>query len=226
MRNKKRRMQGGNAIVEFALAFALLAPFVAGIGAVSLAAIRYLQVGNVARSGGSMFVRGADFRDSRMQQVLGRLAAGTGFSDSSGNILTGGSGVVTFTSLKRVDPAECGNCANRNMVVITHQVVLGNTSLPVQSVFGTPSVPTNQLESDGSIKSSYYYTAVTLRVPTTLFPSTPGTYNPDTAAVASNPPYLGIGENTHAVETYFEAPELNIFPRLVNVRSYYHRYFF
>ena len=72
----------GSAFIEFAFAFALLAPLVASMFALGFGLGRYLQVSSVCRSVGSMFVRGADFSQPGMQRVLLKISGSLGLGSA------------------------------------------------------------------------------------------------------------------------------------------------
>jgi Flp pilus assembly protein TadG len=219
----RRRTQAGNAMIEFTIAYAFLIPLALGLTAFGLGMIRYLQVASINRTAGSMFVRGADFTKPGYQQVLGRISGDLGFANSSFNILTNGKGVITLTELMRIGTTQCASinspyvCNNLNKVVVIKQIVLGNTALSRQSVFGNP---TAGRQTDGSFDSNIYMSNTSFVVPAF------GTAPNDTSVTPGVTLDLRAGEAAFAAESFFISPEWNLFPAIYNQSGYYHRVYF
>jgi hypothetical protein len=173
-----------------------------------------------------MFVRGADFSQASYQRVLGKLAAGLGMADSSGNILSNGNGEIILSIIMRVGDSQCaslgygpgdGRCSNRYKAVVTKRVVVGNSALRL-SDFGRPVG--GSPAADGSYSGNFY-----LLDPTAVA-SAFGTAADDNGNVPSAPMHLATGEVTYLAEAYFRAPEINLFPSFLNIDGYYQKNFF
>jgi hypothetical protein len=210
-------------MIEFTIAYAFLIPLVLGLTAFGLGMIRYLQVASIARTAGGMFVRGADFTQPAYQKILGKVSGDLGFADANDNLLATGKGVVTLTVLMRIGTKQCASivapavCNNLNKVVVTKQIVMGNTTLSRQSAFGNPT--TGQM-ADGTFDANVYMSNTSFVVPGF------GTAPDDTTATPGVTLDLRAGETAYAAEAYFVAPEWNLFPRIYNQTGYYHRIYF
>jgi hypothetical protein len=150
----KRKKRRGNAIIEFALSFALLMPLYVWMLVYGLDLKRMMQTNQVSRDAGHMYARGVDFSLPGNQDIIVRLAAGLNLTR------TGGSGVVILSRVMKIGPAECtdggvplSQCVNLNQPVITQRIVIGNKSLRPSRI-GTP--PDTMLLPDGSIAPADY----------------------------------------------------------------------
>lgn len=182
-----RRSRHGNAIIEFALAFALLMPLYVWMLVYGLDLWRLMQVVQVSRDAGHMYARGVDFSLTGNQELLVRLAAGMRMTR------TGGAGLVVLTRVLKVSAQDCtdggisvAGCANLNQAVITQRILVGNAAL-ASSRLGTP--PASLLLPDGSIRPSDYLTKAAARA--TNFD-----------AILN----LAAGETAYVAECWFESP--------------------
>ena len=151
------------------------------------------------------------------------MASNLGMANANMTINTTGKGIIYLSQLTRIGNVHCNSlptgvvCTNRGKVVIVKRVPLGNTALRASS-FGSPST-TNQ-RVDGSYPSTNYMTESQFAV--AAFPTAAN----DTDATPGSPVDLRAGDTAYAVESYFIAPEINIFPRVYNVTGFYHRLYF
>lgn len=189
----RRSRQSGNALIEFALGFALLLPLYVWMIVYGLDLKRLMEVGQISRDAGHMYGRGVDFSLPGNQDVLVRLAAGMNMTR------TGGAGVVLLSRVLKIGPQECldggvavASCSNLGLAVFTQRVVVGNASLHTSRI-GTPLG--SLLQSDGSISPADYLTKAGAR--TTNF-------NPILN--------LADGEIAYVAEVWFESPVKN-FPK-------------
>ncbi len=201
-----RKARRGNALIEFALAFALVMPLYVWMLVFGLDLRRMMQTGQVSRDAGHMFARGVDFSLAGNQDVLVRLAAGMNMTR------TGGAGVVILTRVLKVGAQECtdggisvGSCANLGQPVVTQRIVVGNVSLK-PSLVATPAA--GLLQSDGSIRPSDYLTNSGARA--TSFD-----------AILN----LADGETAYVAEAWFESP-VKDFPTMNNRGPIYARTIF
>jgi len=155
-RNLRRNRRRGNALIEFALCMSFLTPLLLGTFNVGMNLGRNLQVTQLARNAGHMYVRWVDFSQPGSQDIVVRLATGLNMTR------TGGDGVVILSQVTVPSDADCtaaglsgGACTNRDVPVIIHRIAFGNTSLK-ESSFGSP--PPSLLQPDGSISTNNYLT--------------------------------------------------------------------
>ena len=225
--NRRRSQRGAAVMVEFILVSVMLTPLVLGSVAIGLGLSRYMQTGSLCRSAASLYVRGTDFNRTDAQRILGKISGNLGLADSSGNVLTTGSGVVILSRIVRIGGAQCAEggfappsytgCANRGYAVITQRTLVGNSSLR-DSSYATPVGGARQ--SDGSYDASFYLVDPSVRA------AGFGVAPADDVVVTSAPVNLAAGEEAYLTETFFNAPELNLFPNVVNLSGYYHKNFF
>lgn len=226
MSSRRRTQRGAAVMVEFVLASLMLTPLALGTIAVGLGLTRYMQVGSVCRSSASLFVRGVDFSQTGAQRLLGKLADGLGMTDSNGNVLTNGNGVMIFSLIQRVGDADClgggyaandSRCTNRYKAVVIRRIVVGNQNLRssryATPVGGSPS-------ADGSYPASFYL------VNSSAAASAFGTAPDNNGVVSGAPVHLASGEVTYLAEAFFRAPEINLFPAVLNMPGFYQKNFF
>lgn len=161
----RRRRQGerGNAMIEFALCMSFLTPLLLGTFNVGMNLGRNLQVTQLARNTGHMYVRWIDFTQPASQDLVVRLAQGLNLQR------TGGDGVVILSQVTVPGAEDCAAaslsaaaCTNRDQAVVIHRVAFGNLSL-LTSRFGNP--PPAAVDASGSISPGVYLTDPTVRVP-------------------------------------------------------------
>jgi hypothetical protein len=134
---RKRRSENGMAVVEFTLSTAFLIPLLLGTFVFGFRLIRSIEMSQITRDLGHMYVRGVNFRNSGPQQNAATLASGF-------NLTTTGTSVVVLSQIKVVQQSDCDavdpvgtHCTNLNLPVFTEQLTIGNTSSG-SSRFGTP----------------------------------------------------------------------------------------
>lgn len=207
----RRRSSGGNTVLEFAACAGFLVPLTLGTFVTGLGMGKSIQVSTVCRDAGSLFMRNVDFSKPDNQRILGRLAKGLGFADSTYSPLPDGQGLIILSQVMRVGDAECrvggftppypGGCLNYGRVVFVKRISLGNQRIQ-SSRLGSPSSTIVNVggDTDGSIRPSAYLT------------------DPSAVAGGAEVDALNLqpGETAFVSEAYFRAPELEIFP---NFRS-------
>lgn len=186
---KNRRK--GNAVVEFALVSVFLVPLLLGTVNVGLTLGRSIQVNQVCRDAGHMYVRQVDFSKPQNQNVIQRLADNLGLNIASP---AASKGVVTLTKILYMGATECAgagltvaNCPNYHQAVITQRIVMGQGSLRA-SDFGTPG--STYITSNGNILPINYAQQSSCR-----------------ATTIGNLLTMADGDLAYIAETYFEAPE-------------------
>jgi hypothetical protein len=111
----RRRKQGGNTILEFALVMVFLVPMFAGSFTIGLALAKDIQVSNVARDAVVLMVRsvtdpesGLDLSQTQNQRIIVRAASGLGMnSDAQQDPSSSGNAVVFLSKVVMVGPNEC-----------------------------------------------------------------------------------------------------------------------
>ncbi|MBY0503359.1 MAG: pilus assembly protein [Bryobacteraceae bacterium] len=196
--NRRRRSQGGNTLVEFALCLAFLAPLLMGLFSIGMNLTRNMQVTQVSRSTGLMFVRQIDFSILQNQRLIVRLTEGLGMKlNANYDPDPNGRGVVIVSQVTIPSDSDCtgagltlGACTNRGVPVITYRLRFGNTALRT-SDFGQP--PSNLIGTDGSVSVNNYLTNTALR-----------------AANFGNVITLNADEIAYVTEVYFTSPDFDL----------------
>lgn len=120
-----RNGEKGSEVLEFALVTIVILPLLLGVVVIGLTLGRSVQVAQIGRDAGSMFVRGIDFSQTGNQDILVRLNQGLGMTR------TGGSGVVILSKITFIPASACAalNPCNSNQYVVAERLVVGNPSL-------------------------------------------------------------------------------------------------
>jgi hypothetical protein len=125
--------------VEFVLVAAFFyVPLILGLLSIGFALSRSIQVANLTRDVGRMYVRGVDFAEQANQDLitgsasrpdLPPLAQGLGMMGNGGNATggTSGNGELILSTFTRMS-STCG-CANSGRIVLTRRIVVGNKNL-------------------------------------------------------------------------------------------------
>lgn len=200
IRLSKRERQRGNAIIEFALVSVFLIPLLLGTVNIGMNLGRSIQVTQVSRDAGHMYVRWVDFSLPANQNIIVRLAQGLGMTR------TGGNGKVILSRVMFVGKLQCeggglslAQCTNYNQPVITQQIVIGNPSIR-ESALGEP--PANLLDSKGEITPAEYLTNILTRARNfnNILALQPGEFAYVSEAVFSAPDYDFPG--------FFKSPQI------------------
>jgi hypothetical protein len=156
--NRRRKRQGGTEFIEFALSSLLLFPLMMGVVIVGLNLGRSIQVAQVCRDAGSMYVRGIDFSQSANKNELVRLANGMGMTANGGN------GVVIFSKVQYIPASACTgipNC-NSDKYVVVQRLTVGSTSVTSSRIgpvgaFTTDSSGNvvNYMTNSGAVASNF-----------------------------------------------------------------------
>lgn len=230
---RRKRTQGGQEILEFALVTILLVPVFIGSMIVGMNLIRSIQCNQMCRDLTDMYIHGADFSTYSMQTMAQRLAQGLNLQigssftgNSNSNTSNSGNGLVTVSQIMYVgattDPncvaVGAGNCTNTGMFVFTQQIVFGNGSLAniqTQSL-GTPTGAT--LTNSGIVQNPV--TDVHAQLPSAAQTAMQSLWQ--TTSNGQSP--LVDGQVAYVVETYFQSPDLSVGSFAGN--GVYARYFF
>jgi hypothetical protein len=135
----------GIEILEFALVVSfILVPLLLGVVVIGINLGRAVQVAQVARDAGSMYVRGVDFSQSGNQAVLARLGQGLGLAT------TGGAGVVILSKITHIPTGGCTNPCNEAQYVMAQRIVIGDSTL-VSAHGQIHSTGTIALDAEGNV---------------------------------------------------------------------------
>ncbi|MBS1824872.1 MAG: hypothetical protein JST93_06100 [Acidobacteria bacterium] len=210
----RARKQSGSSLLEFALFSIFLIPLFMGTVTTGVGLGKSIQVSQIARDAGHMFVRQVDFSQATNKDIIVRLSQGLNMT------VAGGNGAVVLSQVLMIGPTECaaaglnaGTCTNMNFPVITQRLVIGNTGL-FTSQIGNPAA--NIITSDGTITPNNYLTNTTCRASTL---STGGT-NPTVGQLT-----LNNAERTFIAEAYFRVPELSFLNNNSPINLYARNYF-
>ena len=198
-RNRSDR-RSGVAVIEFTLCMIFLIPLLLGTFVFGFRLIRSLEMEQIVRDLGHMYIRAVNFRNPGPIQNAQTLASGFNLSST-------GTSVVFFSTMRIVQQADCDannptpgtHCTNLGNPVFTEQLSIGNTGLQingttVKSAFGTPPV-----QSDFTVTSA-------------------DQANNSAAAAGTTAPPAGLatvillqaGEYAYVVEMYNATSDLNI----------------
>src|SRR5207249_4358321 len=148
--NSKSRRRGA-AVLEMAFAMTFLIPVLLGTFVFGFRLIRAIQMSQITRDIGHMYIRGINFRNAGPISNAQTLAAGFSLTST-------GTSVVILSKIRLIGQAECDaanatiflpagqNCANKNKAVFVEQLKIGNAS-GGSSGFGT----TTPLQADYTV---------------------------------------------------------------------------
>lgn len=205
---RKKRGESGNTLVEFALCMTFLTPLMLGLFSMGMNLTRNMQVTQVSRSTGLMYVRQIDFSILQNQRLIVRLTEGLGMKlNANYDPDPNGRGVVIVSQVTIPSDSDCAGaglvgsaCTNRGVPVITHRLRFGNTALRASDL-GQP--PANLIGSDGSVSANNYLTNTALR-----------------ATNFSSIITLNADEIAYVTETYFSSPDYDLPGWMTNTGVY------
>jgi hypothetical protein len=144
IQTRSTKARRGVAVMEFTFSLLFLIPLLLGIFIFGFKLIRSLEMTQVARDLGAMYLRGVDFRGAGAQQTAQTLAQGY-------NLTATGTSMVILSKVKLITATDCAAanavapvvpgsaCLNLGKVVFVEQLKVGNPSNG-SSAFGTPPV--------------------------------------------------------------------------------------
>jgi hypothetical protein len=139
-----RHLRSGIAVMEFAMCAVFVVPLLLGVFVFGFKFIRSLQMIQITRDLGHMYVRGVNFRNPGPISNAQTLATGY-------NLTSTGTSVVYLSQIKVVQQSDCDAapgavagrpCANLGLTVFAEQLTIGNPSMGA-SPFGTPPLQSN-----------------------------------------------------------------------------------
>ncbi|MBS1873107.1 MAG: hypothetical protein JSU00_07820 [Acidobacteria bacterium] len=167
---RRRKTQGGQEIIEFALVAIILIPLLIGSVVTGVNMIRSTQAQQVCRDLDSIYIHGGDFSVYSMQQLAQRLARGLNLqigASFTGNQATntgnGGDGLVTVSQITYVGPTTASictavgaaNCVNHDSFVYTQRIRFGNGALVGQSTAALGDPTTTSISASGLVLNPY-----------------------------------------------------------------------
>jgi Flp pilus assembly protein TadG len=183
---RSKRGERGHSIMEFALVAIPTVMLMLGVVVLGINLGRSVQVAQICRDAGSMYVRGVDFSQTGAQQLLARLGQNMNLQTS------GGSGVVILSKIQFVptDPTCTDTCAGAYRLV--QRDTIGSTSLTGFTGTHFPTAgPVTRDPSTGNIQN----------------------YTTDPNAVISNfssTLVLNPNEISYVAEAYFQTGDTNL----------------
>lgn len=168
---KRRRRQGGNTMIEFALAMLILMPIFMGVvwGGVTIS--RGVQLSSVTRDVAHMYSRSVDFGSNNCtsaynppntsgfcnQDIVVRIAKGLYLERvNSPRGLSGGQSVFILSTIQHVYQSDCDllppsqTCNNLGKDVFLNRIIIGKSTLRASN-FGTPS----GVATDGTVANPF-----------------------------------------------------------------------
>jgi len=201
---KRKKREQGNSVLEFALVAIPTVMLMLGVVVLGINLGRSVEVAQVARDGGAMFVRGLDFSQSGNQQVLVRIAGPLNLQ------ITGGDGLASMSKITFIPDPSCGKPTDASYPdctagksVLMQRIVFGNTTLPGTHYVTAGSVT---FDSQGNVAN----------------------YAADPNAVISNfatALQLKPLEISYVTEAYFQTPDVNMQGFLSNTGIYSQAFF-
>ncbi len=216
---RRKRKQGGQEALEFALIAIIYVPLFVGSFIVGINLIRSIQASSACRDMVDMYIHGGDFSTYGMQQEAQKLAHGLNLQIGSSftgneqaNTGNSGNGLVTVTQIMYVGTttdSQCvavgaANCTNHDSFVYTQQIQFGNGTLASATTvtLGSPTGAT--LNTDGILQNPVTDSHAKLgAVPQAAMQAL---WQVNTNGQTP----LTDGQVVYIVETYFQSPDLTI----------------
>jgi len=230
---RRRRRQGGQEIVEFALVALLFIPLMLGGFVTGMGLIRSIQVNHVAANLANIYIHGGDFSSYNMQLLAQRLGQGLNLQigssftgNAKSNTSNSGDAVVMVSQIMYVGATtspNCvsvggSNCTNATKFVFTQRIKFGNGSVatsttntlgdPTTTAIGNNGVVTSPVTDAGAQLPAAGQSAMQ-----SLWQNSSGGRTP-----------LQDGQAVYVVEVYSQSPGLSI--GNASVGGQYARYFF
>jgi hypothetical protein len=230
---RRKKTQKGQEIIEFALMAFIFVPLFLGSFVVGMNLIRSIQCNQVTRDLVDMYIHGADFSTSAMQQEAQRLAQGLNLQVGSSftgnqqaNTANSGNGLVTVTQIMWVGSttsASCvavgaANCTNHDSFVYTQQIQFGNGTLSNANTV-TASTPSGATINSAGIVQNYI-TDSHAKLPSAAQSAMQSLW---AANGGTGQSALSDQQVVYMVECYFQSPDLNV--GALSGNGVYARYF-
>jgi len=234
---RRKKTQGGQEILEFALVAVLFVPMFLGAFIVGMNLIRSIQANQLCRDLDSMYIHGGDFSTYAMQQEAQRLAQGLGLQigasftgNDQSNVGNSGNGLVTVTQIMYIGSTAstscvavgANNCTNHDSFVFTQQIQFGNGTLANSNTVTVGQVPSAIVNSSGVVQN--YITDARAALPGSAQTNMQNLWQNSSEVAGGTATALTDQQVVYIVETYFQSPDLNV--GALSGNGVYARYFF
>lgn len=184
---KRLNKEKGNNILEFALVAMPTVIMLFGVVVIGLDLGRSVQVTQICRDAGAMYVRGLDFSQAGNQQVIVRLGQSMNLQSS------GGDGLVILSKVTFLPDSSCGSppsstCTSGKSVLM-QRIIFGNNTLS-----GTHYTTAGTITQDAEGNVINYITDA----------------NAVIANFATNAFQMRPNEISYLAETYFRTPDVSM----------------
>lgn len=131
-RNHRKQSRRGSYLIEFALSVTLMVLLSCGVAAIGINLDRYLAVSHLAQYAADVFRSNAHLDNAAVRSVLLKATRGLGITSGSGQ------GVIILSEI------QLGSAStNSGQPVITHRVVIGDSSIGASRIGSPNSVGSN-----------------------------------------------------------------------------------
>jgi len=230
---RRKRRQGGQELIEFALIALLLVSLLMGSFVTGMNLVRSIEANSTCRDLDDMYIHGEDFSTYPMQQLAQKLAGGLNLQigasfagNNAANTGNGGNVLVTVTQIMWVGSTTspncvavgASNCTNHDSFVYTQRIQFGNGTLTSQSpsTLGNPS--TTAISSAGVIQNPV--TDSGAKLPSAAQAAIQALWQTTSNGQAP----LQDGQISYAMEVYAQSPDLTL--GSFSGGGVYARYFF
>lgn len=230
---RRKRRQGGQELIEFALIALLLVSLLMGSFVTGMNLVRSIEANSTCRDLDDMYIHGEDFSTYPMQQLAQKLAGGLNLQigasfagNNAANTGNGGNVLVTVTQIMWVGSTTspncvavgASNCTNHDSFVYTQRIQFGNGTLTSQSpsTLGNPS--TTAISSAGVIQNPV--TDSGAKLPSAAQAAIQALWQ--TTSNGQSP--LQDGQISYVMEVYAQSPDLTL--GSFSGGGVYARYFF
>jgi hypothetical protein len=234
---RRKKRQGGQEILEFALVALLFVPMFLGVFIVGMNLIRSIQANQVCRDLDSMFIHGGDFSTYPMQQEAQRLGQGLNLQigasfagNEQANTGNSGNGLATVTQIMYVGSTTstscvavgAANCTNHDSFVYTQQIQFGNGTLANANTVTLGTCPSAIINSSGVVQS--FITDSRAALAGSAQSNMRSLWQSSSEVVGGTATALTDQQVVYVVETYFQSPDLSV--GALSGNGVYSRYFF
>ena len=230
---RRKRRQGGQELIEFALIALLLVSLLMGSFVTGMNLVRSIEANSTCRDLDDMYIHGEDFSTYPMQQLAQKLAGGLNLQigasfagNNAANTGNGGNVLVTVTQIMWVGSTTspncvavgASNCTNHDSFVYTQRIQFGNGTLTSQSpsTLGNPS--TTAISSAGVIQNPV--TDSGAKLPSAAQAAIQALWQTTSNGQAP----LQDGQISYVMEVYAQSPDLTL--GSFSGGGVYARYFF
>lgn len=234
---RRKKTQGGQEILEFALVAVLFVPMFLGAFIVGMNLIRSIQCNQVTRDLDDMYIHGGDFSTYPLQQEAQRLAQGlnlqigASFSgNEQANTGNSGNGIVTVTQIMYIGSTTstscvavgAANCTNHDSFVYTQQIQFGNGTLANSSTVTVGTCPSAVVNTSGIVQN--FITDSRAALSGSAQTSMQSLWQTSAEVAGGTATALTDQQVMYIVETYFQSPDLSV--GALSGNGVYSRYFF